>query len=162
MKDTVKLQRIKYPKYEVIWRNNKDEIEKYVFPTYNPRTKEDRIVEVSRECYYYLLDSTRCFENGSLVVVNDSEQKELLDDVKDKQGYTNNTHTLEDIKKLTSPKASNDKLKEELSKVTDLIEKQTIIKMCKEIGVDSASKQRIIVEALYGADVPVESIFEIE
>lgn len=151
-----KLQRIKHPKYEVRYPKFDGSVERVIFPDYNPKSKDARIREVSDECYYWLLDGC-CFANGSLVVVETEEQQENVEEVKEIEGYVENTHTIKDVEKLL--KGSEKKLREELSKVTDLIAKQTIIDMCKELKLDSYKKQQIIVEVLYGEEVPVETIF---
>lgn len=153
----VKLQRIKHPRYEIRYQKYDGSIERVVFPEYNPKSKDERIREVSDECYYWL-ESGRCFYNGSLVVVDTEEQRDKVEEVKEKEGYIENTHTLKDIEKLL--KGSDKKLREELSKVTDFMEKQTIVSMCKELKLDSYKKQQAIVEVLFGEDTPVETIFE--
>lgn len=153
----VKLQRLKPQKYEIRYEKYDGVVERVVFPAYNSKSKEDRIREVSDECYYWLLDG-RCFSNGSLIVVPTEDQAEKVEEVREIEGYVENTHSIKDVEKLL--KSSDKKLREELSKVTDLLEKQSIISMCKELKLDSYKKQQAIVEALYGEEVPVETIFE--
>lgn len=153
----VLVERIKHPKYEIRWRNYNGEIERHIFPQYNAKTKAKRVAEITEECYYWLLDETRCFQNGSLVVVDTKEQKSKIEEVLDKDGYSQNAHTKEDMTKIL--KGSEKKMREELSKITDQMEKQFVIDTYKELGLDSSKKEQAIVEVLFGEDVPVDTIF---
>lgn len=153
----VLVERVKHPKYEIRWRNYNGEIERHVFPPYNEKTKAPRTAEISEACYYWLLDETRCFQNGSLIVVEKEEQSSKVEEVLDKEGYKENAHSKEEMIKLL--KGNEKKLREELAKITDQMEKQFVVDTYKELGLDSSKKEQAIVEVLFGEEVPVDTIF---
>lgn len=110
------------------------------------------------EIVNHLLMSSRCFTDGELKILEDSEEsKELIENIDDLEQYTDNTHTRADIQKILN--LPSNKLKTELNKITVIGEKNFVVEVAKEMGIDSASKRKTIAEWL---GTPAEILFDDE
>ena len=154
----IPLERVRHREYTVKYENSSGEVERYKWNSYVKNSNKPRITYVTEDCYYWLLSETDCFRDGDLKLVENDETQDYIDEVKSIPEYKANTHSKEEIIELLT-KATDKKLKDELSKVTELMEKNLIIETAKEIKLDSAKKQKIIVETLYGENVEIDSFF---
>lgn len=115
--------------------------------------------EVPMDLYNYLQMSTTCFAKGELVIIpRNDEEKELVEEIVEKEEYLANTHTREEVIKLLE--GNTNKMKAELEKITRKEEKQFVINVAKEINLDSAAKRKFLVEWL-GTQLNTEEVFEI-
>jgi hypothetical protein len=91
----------------------------------------------------HLLMSSRCFTDGELVIVSDSEEaKEIISNIDNLEKYTNNTHSRADIEKILN--ASITSMKKELNKITVDTEKSFVIDVAVDMKLDSASKREFL------------------
>lgn len=106
----------------------------------------------------YLLMNSICFDQGELVIIEDSEEaKEIISNIGDIEGYENNAHTREEVIKYLNGSVKN--LKDIIGKVTNKQEVLFIVDVAKEMGLDSSSKQKVLADAL---NVPVDILFATE
>lgn len=103
-------------------------------------TKVD-IKEVPEDVFDYLTMNSRCFDNGELVIVQDSEgSKEALENIADIESYENNTHSKDEIEKIL--KGNFPKMKKSLSEITVDSEKQFVLSVAQEMA-DELAKGKI-------------------
>ncbi|MFB5759099.1 hypothetical protein [Paenibacillus medicaginis] len=118
------------------------------------RNKVD-IKEVPEEVVEWLMMNSRCFSEGELVIIEDTEEvKDIVDNIDDLEKYKNNSHSREDIEKILT--GNFNAMKKELEKITVNEEKRFVIDVAKDVKLDSSSKQKFIAE---WANVPVDAIF---
>jgi hypothetical protein len=106
----------------------------------------------------YLLMNSICFDQGELVIIEDSEDaKEIVSNIGNIEGYENNAHTREEVVKHLNGSVKN--LKEVIGKITNKQEILFMVDVAKEIELDSSSKQKVLADAL---NVPVDILFATE
>jgi hypothetical protein len=116
------------------------------------------IRSIPEDVVNHLLMSSRCFNDGELKIIEDSdESKDIITNIDEIDKYRNNTNSKEDIKKMLDLPVA--KLKTELNKITVVGEKNFVIEVAKEIGLDSSSKRKILGEWL---GTPAEILFDDE
>lgn len=112
------------------------------------------------EVYDFLTSFTTTFEDGELVVDENSElAKELVENIVDKEAYENNAISKEDLIKILN--GNINKMKSELEKITCDTTKRFVLATAKEIKVSNANKQKFIKEWL-GSTLSIEDLFEEE
>lgn len=99
----------------------------------------------------WLIMSTTAIKNGSLVIEENEESKEIIDNI----GYTEDikgiVHTRAEIEKLLAGNLTNAK-KDELNKITNQTEKDFIVNIAQELKIDSVIKREFLAEWM-GIDV---------
>ncbi|MBD1379210.1 hypothetical protein [Metabacillus arenae] len=99
------------------------------------------IKEVPQEVFDYLSMNSQCFDNGELVIVEDTEEsKQAKEHIADIESYENNTHTKEEIEKIL--KGNFPKMKKELNDITVDSEKQFVLSVAQEMQ-DELAKGKI-------------------
>lgn len=113
------------------------------------------IKTVPEELVQYLEMNTTCFKDGELKIIEDTEEtKEIVDNISDKKEYIANTLSREDSIKLLN---GNYKKLESQLKTMNKDSVANMVDIAKEIKLDSATKQKILADAL---GVPVDIAFE--
>lgn len=112
------------------------------------------IKEVSDEAFHWLLQNTNAILNGELRIVEDEQGKEAKEMIVDIEEYERNTHSREQIIKALNGSVPN--LKKELSKIQNKDEVSFWIDVAKEMGIDSAVKQKALAEKI---GVPYDILF---
>jgi hypothetical protein len=111
--------------------------------------------ELPEDVVNYLLMTSRCFTDGELKIVKDSEiAEELISNIDDIEKYENNTHTRKEIVKILE--GNTNSMKKELSKITVSTEKSFVIDVAKEINLDSATKREFLASWM---NVPSDVLF---
>lgn len=146
----VKLGRYRVIPYTVRWSGR-------VMPFEWAGMKGDKvdIKLVPEELVQYLEMNTSCFRDGELKIVEDTDEaKELVENLPDKEEYIANTISKEDC--ITLLNGNYKKLESKLKSMNrDAI--SNMVEIAKEIKMDSATKQKILADAL---GVPVDIAFE--
>jgi len=113
------------------------------------------VKEIPQEVVDWLVMNSQCFNDGELVIVEDSEEeKEIVDTIIEKEQYKNNTHSKEEIIKILN--SSFNTMKSKLEKITVNEEKRFVVDVAKEIKLDSAQKQKYLADWI---GVPVDILF---
>ena len=103
------------------------------------------IKEIPEEVVEYLRMNTSTFDDGELKIIEDSEEaKEIVSNLG--EGYENNVHSRDEIIKLLQ--GNFNKMKSEISKITDKQELVFICDIAKEIDLDSSIKLAYLAEVL--------------
>lgn len=114
------------------------------------------IKELPIEIVDWLSMNSRCFSDGELVILgNSQEAKEAISNIDDIEKYENNTNTKEDIVKILE--GNINKMKSALEKITVNEEKRFVIEVAKEIKLDSAAKLKFLSEWM---GVPQDVLFD--
>lgn len=125
---------------------------------WNASKKKPDVQSVSQEVINWLAHNSVAFDDGELVIIEDSDvSKEEAMNISDKESYENNTHTYDEIVKILE--GNTNKLKAELKNVTVASEKNYILSVAKDIKLDSSSKQKILADWM---GIPVEMLFDDE
>ena len=106
----------------------------------------------------WLLMNANTFANGSLVIEEDENSKEIVDSIDKDEEIKNNVHTREEVEKLLSGNFTKTK-QDELNKITNKAEKDFVINVAKEMKLDSVAKRKFLVE---WAGINSEMVFEDE
>lgn len=98
------------------------------------RNGKTDVHEVPQEVFDYLTLNSRCFDEGELEIVEESDEKlkELKGNLGDPESYENNTHKEDEIEKLL--KGNFPKMKSALNAITSDSEKQFVISVAKKIA----------------------------
>jgi hypothetical protein len=116
------------------------------------------IKSLPEEAVNYLLMNSICFDEGELIIIEDTEDaKEMASNIGNLENYENNAHTREEVIELL--KGAIKVLKEEIAKITNKQELLFMVDVAKEIKLDSSSKQKVLADAL---NVPVDILFATE
>lgn len=103
------------------------------------------IKEIPEDVVNYLMMNSICFEQGELVIADDSkEANDLKENIDDKESYDNNTQSRDEIVELL--KGNMNKMKSELNKITVKDQKKFVVDTAKEIELDSDSKKKFIAD----------------
>lgn len=95
------------------------------------------VKEIPEEVFDYLTMNSRCFDNGELVIMQESkESKEAVENIADKETYEKNTHTKDEIVAIL--KGNFGKMKKELNDITVDSEKQFVLSVAQEMADDLA------------------------
>lgn len=114
---------------------------------------------ITEEVFNFLQMNSSCFTDGELVIIPQKEEdKELIENIVEKESYLANTHTREEIVKILE--GNTNKMKTELEKITNKEEKQFVINVAKDINLDSSAKRKFLVEWL-GTQLTTEEVFEV-
>ncbi|MNK45794.1 hypothetical protein D3C87_645650 [compost metagenome] len=114
------------------------------------------IKQIPVEVADWLIMTSKCFKDGELKILEDSETaKEIVSNIDDIDSYNNNSHTREDIVKILQ--GNFNKMKSELEKITVQSEKQYVLDVAKETKLDVASKQKFIADWI---GTPVDVLFD--
>lgn len=149
----IKLERLRNAPYEVNY-NYGVRPERYVW---NPsKGKLSTVVEVSDDCYMYLLQNSSCFRDGELRII-ESEFASAEKDVIDIEEYKANSHSREEVENLL--KGNVNKLKAELDKIENPSEITYFVDVAKEIKIDKASVQKALADKI---GTPVDVLFDDE
>lgn len=142
-KETVKLARHRATDYYVNYPTNNGGFKSYVWS--GSKGKRIDTKEVPLEVIDYLMVNSRCFKEGELRIVEDTpEAKEIIETIPEKEEYEMNSHTKEEVESLLS--GNFNKMKSELTKITNKDEKKFFIEVAKEIKLDSNSKLKFLAE----------------
>ena len=117
------------------------------------------IKPLPEEVVDYLLMNSQCFKTGDLKIIEDTAvAKEAVNSIaeEDLEAYKSNTHSKDDIRKLIG--GNYKKLESELKKA-NIDEKRFFADVAVEMKLDSASKQKIIADAV---GIPVDILFDEE
>jgi hypothetical protein len=99
--------------------------------------KKVDIKEIPQDVFDYLTMNSLCFDNGELVIVEDSEEsKQAKEHIGDKESYTKNTHTKEEVEKILT--GNFPKMKKALNDITVDSEKQFVLSVAQEMSNDLA------------------------
>lgn len=113
--------------------------------------------EVPVEVYDYLAMFTTCLQSGELVLIaKTEEEKELLENIPDKEEYEANALTKEEVIKMLS--GNLNKMKSELNKVTSRTTKSFVLEVAKEIKLENANK-RLFIKEWMGTDLSTDDLF---
>lgn len=113
--------------------------------------------EVPVELYDYLAMFTTSFRDGELKLVEKGElEKELIENLNEKEEYTVNTLTKEEATVLL--KGNLKKMESELKKITSESTKQFVLSVAKEIKISNANKQKFIRDWI-GSTLQIEDLF---
>lgn len=141
-KNTVKLARYRSLPYTVNYQENGVK-RKYVWTG----SKGDRyqIHDIPDYVFSWLQMASTCIQDGELVVVEEDKKKkeEVMMGV-DEEELNKNTHTRKEIEKIL--KGNTNTMKKKLNDITVDSEKQFIIKVAKEIKLDSSTKRNFLKE----------------
>lgn len=114
--------------------------------------------EVPVDLYQYLAMFTTCLQNGELILVTKTEEdKELLEDIPQKEEYEANALTKEEVKKILGGQLN--KMKSELKKITSRTTKNFVLDVAKEIGLENANK-RIFIKEWLGTELSTDELFK--
>lgn len=115
---------------------------------------------IPRDVYEWLTSYTTALRDGELVL---DESNENIEDLKEYiyeiDEYETNSISREDIKKLLE--GNFKKMKSELEKIEHPNTKRFVFTVAKEIGLESAAKQKFIKEWL-GTELTIEELFPVE
>ena len=113
------------------------------------------VKEIPEEVVNWLVMNSQCFNDGELVIVDESEDaKEIVDNIIEKEQYENNTHTKEEIIKILN--SNYNTMVSKLEKITVNEEKRFVIDVAKEIKLDSVKKQKYLADWV---GVPADILF---
>ena len=116
--------------------------------------------EVPLEVYEWLTMHTYTLKNGELVLDKANEKiEELKENIYEIDEYEVNSISKEEIKKILS--GNFKKMESELKKITADSTKRFVLDVAREMGLESAAKQRIIKEWL-GTELTIEELFPTE
>lgn len=149
----IKLERISPIPYGVTYIQSNGNAINYIWTGAKPYARN--IVEVDEEVYNWLKFSTQCFQNKSLIVV-DEEQKEDMKFILSEEELKAPVYTLAEIESLL--KGSTKELKTVVEKLTEE-QISEFITIAKQMKLDSSSKRSVLAKAL---KMPVEIIFSEE
>ncbi|SNZ09947.1 hypothetical protein SAMN05421503_1432 [Terribacillus aidingensis] len=102
--------------------------------------------DIPQEVVEWLTMNSRCFDEGELYIVEDkanADVTEIVDNILDKETYTSNTHTEEEIEAIL--KGNVNAMKSKLSKITVEEEKQFVIDVAQKMDL-TASKAKFLAE----------------
>lgn len=103
------------------------------------------VKEVPEEVVNWLILNSNCFKEGELVIVDNNENaKALINQIDQKDEYEKNTHSRDEIEKIL--KGNFMKMKSTLNDITNTTEKQFVISVAKDIGLDSVGKLKFLAE----------------
>jgi len=112
--------------------------------------------QIPEEVVQHLIMNTTAFSDGDLKIIEDSEEaKDMVDNLG--EDYKNNAHSKEEISKLLT--GNFNKMKSEISKITNKQELSFICEVAKEIKLDSNSKLAFLAEIM---NVPQDILFDNE
>ena len=116
--------------------------------------------EVPIDIYEWLTMHTYTFQNGELVLDSSNENlEELKENIYEIEEYKVNSISKEDIAKLLN--GNFKKMESELNKIEADSTKRFVLDVAREIGLESAAKQRFIKEWL-GTELTIEELFPME
>ena len=116
--------------------------------------------EVPIDIYEWLTMHTYTFQNGELVLDGTNENlEELKENIYEIDEYNANAISKEDIIKLLN--GNFKKMESEFKKIEIDSTKKFVLDVAREIGLESAAKQRFIKEWL-GTELTIEELFPME
>ena len=116
--------------------------------------------EVPFDVYEWLAHQTSTLAQGELVLDKSNEKiEELKENIYEIDEYEANALSKEEVKKLLEGNIK--KMKAELEKVDVMSTKSFVLSVAKEIGLESAAKQKFIKEWL-GTSLSIEELFPVE
>lgn len=153
----IKVGRFRNIGYTLNYPMNEGRTKQYVWS--GVKGEKVDIKSLPEEVVDYLLMNSQCFKTGDLKIIEDNaEAKEAVESLveEDKEAYKSNTHSKDDIRKLIG--GNYKKLESELKKA-NADERRFFADVAIEMKLDSASKQKIIADAV---GIPVDILFDEE
>lgn len=116
--------------------------------------------EVPLDVYEWLAMQTTTMSSGELVLDSSNENlEELKENIYEIEEYEVNSISKEDIAKLLN--GNFKKMESELNKIETDSTKRFVLAVAREIGLESAPKQKFIKEWL-GTELTIEELFHME
>lgn len=143
METMIKVVRYRTVPYTVNFPTNSGGVKSYIWSGSKGKKLDEK--QLPREVVDWLLINSRCFTEGELVIIEDTEDaKDAVESIDNIEEYKNNTHSREETEQLLT--GNFNKMKSELAKITNKNEKKFFIEVAKEIGLDSNSKLKFLAE----------------
>jgi hypothetical protein len=116
--------------------------------------------DVPMEVYEWLASSTSALRDGELVLDKTNEKVEDLKEyIYEIEEYEVNSIPKDEVKKILE--GSFKKMESELNKIVNSETKRYVLNIAREIGLESAAKQRFLKEWLE-TDLTIEELFPVE
>lgn len=142
-KETVLVGRLRPTRYIVNFVGHDTNKMKYIFAG----SKGNKIDKKQLPKYVVddLLMSSNTFEDGELVIFDEKQEKAKdIEGIEDVKKYEDNTHSEEEIKDILNKTIAG--MKKDLNKIDVLSEKQFVVKVAKDMKLDSKGKLKFLSE----------------
>lgn len=149
---TIKVSRYRGGDYTVNYDNN-GRLMKYIWSGSKGNKIDTKLLP--EYVVDWLIVSTSAIKNGSLVIEDDENSKEITDNINYKEEIKNSIHTRAEIEKIL--KGNTNTMKSRLDKITNETEKNFVVDVAQDMKIDSMAKREFLAE---WADVNINMLFE--